>query len=100
MFPESYRHYSVVAVHGWDICRVVAGLPGETPDGLAGRRAPKSDMEDGRRRRGEDSGPARHWRRRLSFRIQSGRGLTGKGSPRPRRAPDPGSEECGVEKST
>lgn len=77
--PESYRHYSVVAVHGWDICRVVLRLPGETLDGLAGRRAPKSDMENGWRRREEDCGPAHHWRRWLSINSQSGRGLPVKG---------------------
>lgn len=56
MSPESYRHYSVVSVHGRDICRVVLRLPGETLDGLAGQESTKvghgggeAEAEAGRR---------------------------------------------------
>lgn len=54
MSPESYRHYSVVSVHGRDICRVILRLPGETLDGLAGQESTKvghggGEAEAGRR---------------------------------------------------
>lgn len=54
MSPESYRHYSVVTVHGWGIYRVVLQLPGETLDGLAGQESTKvghggGEAEAGRR---------------------------------------------------
>lgn len=77
MSPESYRHYSVVTVHGWGICRVVLRLPGETLDGLAGQESTKVGHGGGGRRRGLDSGPVYHWRRWLSISSMSGRVLTG-----------------------
>lgn len=41
MSPESYRHYSVVAVHGWDICRVVLGLPRRDSRRVCGEESTK-----------------------------------------------------------
>lgn len=76
MSPESYRHYSVVSVHGRDICRVVLRLPGETPDGLAGQESTKVGHGGGEAEAGGRRGPGLSLAEAAVNQRHGGRGLT------------------------